>query len=380
MDFDLTEEQRLLQDSFSRLVGNAYPDLAARRGHQARPGGWSQDTWRQMAEMGLLGLPFPEAQGGFGGGPVETLLVMQDIGCALMLEPYLSTVVLGGGVLRRTGHTALLPRIIDGSLTLAFAHGEVQARHDLFDVATTAKPDAGGYVLAGAKPVVLHGDSAGQVIVSARTAGARRDRDGISLFLVPADAPGLLRRGYPTQDGQRAADITLADVHVPADALLGEAGQGLAVIEAVAESARAALCAEAVGAMQKLHDITVDYLKQRKQFGVAIGSFQALAHRAADMLVVLEQARSMAMYAAMMAETPDAGERRRAVGAAKLLVSRAADQLGRDAIQLHGGIGMTEEYQAGHYFKRLSMIASQFGDADFHLSELVKAGGLEAAA
>jgi pimeloyl-CoA dehydrogenase small subunit len=371
MDFDLSEDQRLLKDSIDRMIDDAYGDFEKRRAHQAGAAGWDGALWASFAEMGLLGLPFAEADGGFGGGAVETMLVMEAIGRGLVVEPYLASIVLGGGVLRRAGSAAqketLIPQLADGTLTMALAHGEAQARYDLHDVAATATPRAGGHLLDGRKAVVLHGDSAGQLVVSARTAGGRRDRDGITLFLVPADAPGVTRRGYPTQDGLRAADITLEAVAVGPEAVLGTIGQGLPVIEAVVDAAIAALCAEAVGAMEVLHATTVDYLKQRKQFGVAIGSFQALAHRAADMLVMLEQSRSMAMYAAMMAEAPDAQERRIAIASAKVLVSQAADRLGREAIQMHGGIGMTEEYKAGHYFKRLSVIAGMFGDADHHL-------------
>jgi pimeloyl-CoA dehydrogenase small subunit len=367
-------------DSVRRLVSDAYDDFEHRKTYRAEPHGWSEANWSKFAEMGLLGLPFAEADGGFGGGPLETMIVLENFGRGLVVEPYLATVVLGGGLLRRAGSAAqreaLIPGIAEGSLTLAFAHQERQARHDLFDVATTAKRDGAGYVLNGAKGVVLHGDSAGRLIVSARTAGNRRDREGISLFLLDPATPGVTRRGYATQDGLRAAEVVLENVSVPADALLGPEGGALPLIEQVVDEAQAAICAEALGAMEVLRDLTVNYLKQRTQFGQPIGNFQALQHRAADMLVATEQARSMAMYAAMMVQDPDPAARHVALSAAKALVARLADQLGKEAVQLHGGIAVTDEYKAGHYFKRLSMLGGLFGDVDHHLRVVVAAGGL----
>lgn len=384
MDFDLTDEQRMLSDSIRRLVSDAYDDFEKRKSYRAEPRGYAEANWQKFAEMGLLGLPFSEEDGGFGGGPVETMLVCEQFGRGLVVEPYLATVVLGGGLLKRAGSAAqraeLIPAIAEGTLTLAFAHQERQARHDLHDVATTATRSAEGYVLNGAKGVVLHGDSADRLIVSARTGGARRDRDGISLFLLDPATTGVTRRGYATQDGLRAAEVVLENVSVPADALLGPEGAALALIEQVVDEAQAAICAEALGAMDVLRDLTVDYLKQRTQFGQAIGNFQALQHRAADMLVATEQARSMAMYAAMMVQEADPAARRTALSAAKALVAKNADLLGKDAIQLHGGIAVTEEYKAGHYFKRLTMLAGLFGDVDHHLRVVVAAGGLPEAA
>ena len=380
MDFDLTEEQGLLRDSVGRLIEDAYGDFEKRKAYQREPHGFSDALWARYAELGLLGLPFAESDGGFGGGPVETMLVMEAIGRGLALEPYLATVMLGGGFLRVGGSTAqraaMVPRVADGSLKLAFAHGERQARYDLADVATTARREGDGYMLDGAKSLVLHGDSADRLVVSARLAGARRDRDGIGVFLIDAAAPGVARRGYPTQDAQRAAEVTLESVRVSADAAIGVPGEGYALIERVVDLAVAALCAEAVGAMQVLHELTVEYLKTRKQFGVPIGSFQALQHRAADMLVALEQARSMAMYAAMMAEAEDEAERHVAIAAAKAQVNESARMIGQAAIQLHGGIAMTQEYKAGHYFKRLTMIEALFGDTEHHLRTIAAGGGL----
>jgi pimeloyl-CoA dehydrogenase small subunit len=372
MDFDLTDEQRLLADSVNRFVADRYGDFEKRQAYRAEPRGYAAANWSAMAEMGLLGLPLPEEQGGFGGGPVETMIVMEAFGRGLVVEPYLATVVLGLGLLRRAGgDAALLEQVASGAATLSLAHQERQARHDLHDVATTACRADGGWLLDGAKGVVLHGDSATRLLVSARIAGARRDRAGIGLFLLDPAAPGVTRRGYATQDGLRAAEIVLEAA--PATLLAEEA---LPLIELVVDEAIAALCAEAVGAMETLRDLTVDYLKTRQQFGQPIGSFQVLQHRAADMLIATEQARSMAMYAAMMARHADPAARATALSAAKALVGRLADQLGKDAIQLHGGIAMTEEYKAGHYFKRLAMLGVLLGDVDHHLRRVVAAGGL----
>ncbi|MCQ4158827.1 acyl-CoA dehydrogenase family protein [Roseomonas sp. GC11] len=380
MDFDLTEEQRLLKESVDRLIADSYGDFEKRRHHQDNPRGYSPVLWAQYAELGLLGLPFSEEQGGFGGGPVETMIVMEALGRGLALEPYLASIVLGGGFLRLGGREELIGDVVGGTATLAFAQIERQSRNDLHDVATTARRTEAGWVLEGAKSLVLHGDSATHLIVSARNAGARRDRAGISLFLVPADAAGLSRRGYATQDGLRAAEVLLEKVALPPEALIGAEGEGLPLMERVVDIALAALCAEAVGAMEALHELTLDYLKQRKQFGTTIGSFQAVQHRAADMLVALEQARSMTMYAAMMAENPDPALRRPALAAAKALVNRSAELIGKEAIQLHGGIAMTMEYKAGHYFKRLTMLINQFGETDEHIRVVAEAGGLPAAA
>jgi pimeloyl-CoA dehydrogenase small subunit len=382
MDFDLTSEQSQLKDSVERLMAARYGSLEARQGLAKEPLGFSEKGWGQFAELGLLGLPFSEDEGGFGGGPVETLVVMEALGKGLALEPYLATVVLGGAALRYGATPAqkerIIPGIVEGSLRLALAFTEKQSRYDLNDVATTARKAGGGYVLEGAKSVVLNGDSAQHLVVSARTAGARRDRDGISLFLVATDAPGVTVRGYPTQDGGRAAEIALSGVAVGEDRLLGGVGQGLPVLERVAEHAIAALAAEAVGVMEALHGLTVDYLKTRQQFGAPIGQFQVLQHRAVDMLIALEQARSMAAYAAMMVEHEDATERAAALSAVKVQVNRSCRLVGQEAVQLHGGIGMTMEYLGAHYFKRLTMIESLFGDTPHHLRRVAEGGGLAA--
>jgi pimeloyl-CoA dehydrogenase small subunit len=376
MDFDLTEEQRLLRDSVDRLLADTYT-FEKRKGYLAEPEGWSRGLWAQYAELGLLGLPFAEEHGGFGGGGIETMLVMQAFGRVLALEPYLASVVLSGTALRLAGNQAaqadLLPQIAEGKLTVAFAHGERQARYDLPDVLTTARPKGGGWVIDGAKSVVTHGDIADKLIVSARTSGDRDDPGGVALFLVDAKANGIARRAYRLRDGMGAAEIALAGVEVGRDALLCEAGAAYPVIERVVEAGIAATAAEAVGAMETLQAMTLEYLKTRQQFGRAIGDNQALQHRATEMFVALEQGRSLAMLAAMMVEEPDTAERARNIAMVKVGVGQAARFVSQNAVQLHGGIGMTEEYAVGHYFRRCMVIEHSFGDTAHHLSRLAEA-------
>ena len=379
MDFDLSEEQRLLKESVDGLLNDAY-DFDSRKKYMAEKGGWSRAIWSRLAEQGLLGLPFSEEDGGFGAGAVETMIVMEALGKALVLEPYLATVVIAGAFLRHGGSAAQkaahIPGIIDGSRTFAFAQLEKNSRYDLDDVATTAKAKGDGWVIDGEKFVVLNGENAETLIVTARTKGARRDASGIGVFVVPADAKGVSRKGYPTQDGLHAADITFTGVEVGADAAIGDPDNALPLVERVVDEARTAMCAEAVGAMDESLKTTVEYLKTRKQFGVAIGSFQTLQHRAADMFVAVEQARSMSMFATMAAEFDDAGERATAVAAAKVQIGKSAKFVGQQAIQLHGGIGMTQEAKIGHYFKRLTMIENTFGDTEYLLRRVSDAGGL----
>ncbi|WP_213741354.1 pimeloyl-CoA dehydrogenase small subunit [Bradyrhizobium sp. dw_411] len=379
MDFDLSEEQRLLKESVDGLLGSSY-EFDDRKKYMAEKGGWSKSVWGKFAEQGLLGLPFSEDDGGFGAGAVETMIVMEALGKALVLEPYLPTVVIAGGFLRRGGSAAqkaeYIPAIIDGSKTFAFAQLEKNSRYDLGDVATSAKKKGEAYVIDGEKFVVLNGESADMLIVTARTKGSQRDADGVGVFLVPGNAKGVAKKGYPTQDGLHAADISFTGVEVGADAVIGDPENGLALIERVVDDARIALCAEAVGLMDESLKSTVEYLKTRKQFGVAIGSFQTLQHRAADMFVALEQARSMAMFATMAGDFDDAKERATAVAAAKVQIGKSLKFVGQQSIQLHGGIGMTMEAKIGHYFKRLTMIENTFGDTDYHLRRVTQGGGL----
>ena len=288
--------------------------------------------------------------------------------------------MLAGGFLRHGGSAAQkaahLPGIIDGSKTFAFAQLEKQSRYDLFDVATSAKKKGDGYVIDGEKFVVLNGENADTLIVTARTAGGQRDKSGIGVFIVPAGAKGVTRKGYPTQDGLHAADISFTGVEVGADSVIGDPANGLPLIERVVDEARIALCAEAVGLMDESLKTTVEYIKTRKQFGVAIGSFQSLQHRASDMFVALEQARSMSMFATMAAEFDDAKERATSIAAAKVQIGKSGKFVGQQSIQLHGGIGMTMEAKIGHYFKRLTMIETTFGDTDYHMRRVSEAGGL----
>jgi pimeloyl-CoA dehydrogenase small subunit len=383
MDFDLNDEQRLLKDSVDRLIADQY-DFEQRKAYAKHAGGYDPKIWAQYAELGLLALPFAEADGGIGGGPVETMIVMEAFGRGMVLEPYVASIVMAGGLIRQGATDAqksvLLPRLATGELKLSVGTQEAQSRFDLFDVATTAKADGtstnGGWILNGEKGVVLAGDTADAILVTARTSGNRRDKSGIGLFLVDTKTVGVTRRGYATNDGTRAAQLMLTDVRVGPEDVIGSATDALPLVERVMDQSIAALCAEAVGCMQALHDITLDYLKTRKQFGVPIGSFQVLQHRAADMFIALEQARSMAMYATMSADEPNAVERAKAMSAAKVQIGRSGNFIGKEAVQLAGGIGVTMEWKVGHYFKRLTMIDKALGDADYHLTKLAAAGGL----
>ncbi|MGE5268593.1 MAG: acyl-CoA dehydrogenase family protein [Thiohalocapsa sp.] len=373
MDFDLTEEQRLLRDSVDRLILDQYT-FEKRKAYRAEPEGWSRALWAQYAELGLLGLPFAEEYGGFGGGGIELMLVMEAFGRGLALEPYLATVVLAGTALRLAGSGAqrqeLLPQIAEGRLVLAWAHAERQARYDLDFVATKAARKGDGWVLDGAKSVVVHGDCADRLIVSARTAEAAQNETGITLFLVDAKAPGVARRAYKMRDATGAAEIALSGVEVGAEAVIGPVGNAFPIIERVVEAGIAATCAEAVGAMHALHDMTLEYLKTRQQFGRRIGDNQALQHRATEMFMSLEQGRSMAMLAAMMMAEENAGERAHNIAMAKVAVGQAARFVSQNAVQLHGGIGMTEELAVGHYFRRIMVIEHSFGDTTHHLGRL----------
>jgi alkylation response protein AidB-like acyl-CoA dehydrogenase len=390
MDFNFKEEQLQLADALKRWIARDYT-FEARRAIVASAAGVSDAAWATLAELGLTALPLPEAQGGFDGNAVDMFVVMQELGRGLVVEPYFAT-MFGAEFLRRgRAHDALLERVAAGELKLACALGERQSRHDLRDVATRATLDAAdgdGWRLHGEKKAVLHGAQAGVLIVSSRTAGAQRDEDGITLFAVPADAAGVATRDVRMLDGQRAADVLLRDVKVGADAVVGTVGEGWIILEAAADHGAGLLCAEALGAMDALFGATLDYLKTRQQFGVPIGKFQALQHRMADMYVHLEQARSMALLAAVRlaaehladdarnaGDANAAAERRRAVAAAKYRVGQAARFVGQQAIQLHGGMGVTDELPASHYFKRLSTIELTLGDCDHHLARFIAQPG-----
>lgn len=377
MDFGFTEEQQQLRDALARFVEREYA-FEKRRAIVGSAEGFSREVWAQLAEMGLLGLTIPEEHGGFGGTAVDTLIAMQAIGNGLVVEPYLASAVLGAGIVARAGTAAqkesLLPAAARGERLLTLAHGEAGARYEPAHVATCARREGSRFVLDGRKSVVPWGAQADTLVVSARTAGGTRDAEGLSLFLVDRAAKGVGVRDYRTIDGQRAAEIELHAVTVGEGAVLGLLDHALPAVERIADVGAAALCAEAVGVMETLHAQTLDYIKTRHQFGQPIGRFQVLQHRAVDMFIHLEQSRSMAMLAAVKADADAAAERSRTVSAAKAHLGRSGRLVSQAAIQLHGGMGVTDELPASHYAKRLTMIDFQLGDADYHAERFVALG------
>jgi alkylation response protein AidB-like acyl-CoA dehydrogenase len=371
VNFDYNEEQRLLAASIRRFAEKDY-GFDARRKIVAGPEGWSRAVWSTLAELGVLGLPLPAEFGGFGGGAVDLVSVMEMIGEALVVEPFLATVGLGARFVARGGtatqQARLLPAVAGGELILAFAHTERGARYDLARIAMRARRTSDGYVLDGEKRVVLHAPCAQRLVVSARTQGELAEPRGISLFLVDAGAPGVTMRRYRTIDELPAADVSFRAVKVGADALIGGEDEGLALIEEVVDYATALVCAEAVGAIKYANDATLEYLKTRKQFGVPIGSFQALQHRMVDMVIAHEQAKSMASLACAAVDGErEPARRKRMVSAAKVRIADACRHVSQESVQLHGGMGMSDEMKVSHTFRRLTMIAQQFGDADHHL-------------
>jgi alkylation response protein AidB-like acyl-CoA dehydrogenase len=377
VDFRYSEEQLALQDTLQRFISRDY-DFAQRRALVRSPLGFSAEAWARYAELGLLALPFPEEFGGLGGSGVDVMAVMEQVGQGLLLEPYVSTVVLCGGLIRDAASEnikrSILPRIAAGQLQMALAAYEAAGRYDLAHVACTAVEAGGGWSLSGRKAVVLDAPSADYFLVSARSAGQVRDRDGISLFLVARDAPGVTTFPYPTQSGGRAADLQLTNASP--EALIAVPGRALGIIERAVDSAIAALCAEALGIVTALNQATLNYLKTRKQFGVAIGAFQALQHRMAEMIIAAEQTRSMAIIAAVHVDVDDVAKRRRAISGAKAYVGQAGRFVGQQAVQLHGAMGVVDDLIVSHYFKRLTMIDMSLGDADFHLAQFSDAPGV----
>jgi alkylation response protein AidB-like acyl-CoA dehydrogenase len=369
MNFDLSEEQKLVQESIERFVKDTY-SLETRQKLAAGKSGFGEANWATMAELGWLALPFAETDGGFGGNQIDTMVIMEQFGKGLVLEPYLASIVMGGGALKH-GSAALkaefLPGVIDGTRQLALAYAEAQARFDLDDVVTSARRDGEHYVLNGQKSMVLNGGTAHQLVVSARTSGGQTDRNGITLFLVDADAAGLTRDSFPTVDGLRAAEVVLKDVRVPASRLIGNADQGFAILNAVANDAILALCAEAVGAMEVLYKDTVAYTQERVQFDHPLADFQVLQHRMVDMFMEYEQCKSLLYRATLETAQGTSTTAQRTIHALKHLVGRSGIFIGESAVQLHGGMGMTEELRVGHYFKRMLVIDSQFGNTDYHL-------------
>src|SRR5438552_2159426 len=376
MNFEYSDEQKLLSETLRKFLNTGY-GFDARAKIMAGPAGYSEDVWAVLAEMGILSVPFDAAHGGFGGTTVDMMVVMEAFGEFLVVEPYLATVGLGGRFVARGGSAAqqarILPALIQGKLKMAFAQTERGARYDLRHVASRAVKSGDGWRLDGDKRMVLHGGSADLLVVSARTAGGGHDADGVSLFLVERTAPGVSVTEYRTLDNLRVADVKLAGVSVGADALLGREGGGFDLAEEVVDYATALVCAEAVGAIKYAHDATLEYLKTRRQFGVAIGSFQALQHRMVDMVISGEQAKSMAGLAcAKVDSATDPVERKRIVSAAKIKIADACRHVAQEAIQLHGGMGMSDELKVSHTFRRLTMIAQQFGDADHHLERFAE--------
>jgi alkylation response protein AidB-like acyl-CoA dehydrogenase len=371
MDFNYSNEQIALQETLQRFIGRNY-GFERRRELTRSTLGFSAEAWAQYAELGLLSLPFPERFGGLNGNAVDIMLVMELVGRGLLLEPFLSTIVMCGGLIRDAASEplkkALLPRVGAGEVMLALACYEAGARYDLSRVECTAERSGGGWRLSGEKTVVLDASSADYFLVSARSGGDAAERAGISLFLVGRDAAGVTLFAYPTQSGGRAADLRLEKVTLGSDALIGAAGQGLAVVERAVDTGIAALCAEALGIMVALNEATLNHLKTRKQFGVPIGKFQALQHRMADMFIAAEQARSMAVIAAVYGDSADAAARRRAVSGAKAYIGQAARLVGQQAVQMHGAMGVVDDLIVSHYFKRLTMIDMSFGDVDYHLA------------
>jgi pimeloyl-CoA dehydrogenase small subunit len=370
MDFSFSEEQTLLQDSIEKFIQNDYA-FEARQKVVKNEQGFSSENWKTFAELGWLGVPFPEADGGFGGKAIEAMIMAEQFGRGLVVEPFLATVVLAGGALKIAGTAAqkekYLAGVIDGSLQGALAYAEPQGRFNLADLTTTADKQGDGYVINGYKAVVLNGPAADFLVISARTGGGQRDADGVSLFVVAADAEGVGRRNYPTVDAFQAAEITFDNLKVGADALIGEEGKGLTVIEQVVDEGILAVGSEAVGCMEVLYKATVEYCKTREQFGQPIGKFQVLQHRMVDMFMEHEQSKSLMYMAAMRMDEGYGPEAQKAVSAFKVQVGKSGRFVGQSAVQLHGGMGMTDELNVGHYFKRLTMVDTLFGNVDFHL-------------
>ena len=371
MNFELSEEQRMIQQSVERFVDDNY-DLNSRVDLSSKSPGFSTKNWHSMAELGWLGLPFEEEDGGFGGNQIDVLVVMEQFGRGLVLEPYLASIVMGGGALKRGGTNALkseiLPQVIEGTLQLAFAYAEEQSRFDLDDVMTSARKEGENFVLNGQKSMVQNAETADKIVVSARTSSGQVSPQGITLFLIDADAEGLSRDNFPTVDGLRASEITLDNVSVGPDRILGEVDQGFSILQSVANDAMLALSAEAVGAMEVLYKDTVDYTQQREQFDHPLSEFQVLQHRMVDMFMEYEQCKSL-LYRATMETIQDPEAAQRTIHALMHLIGKSGMFIGENAVQLHGGMGMTEELRIGHYFKRLLVIDATFGNADYHLQK-----------
>lgn len=373
MDFSISEEQSMLADSVSRFIDNDY-DFELRQKNAASAEGYSKELWQTFAELGWTAVPFAEEDGGLGGGPVEMMLMMQQFGRGLMIEPFLANIVLAGGVLRRAASAEQkakwLAPLIEGSLQTALAFAEPQARFDIANIVTTAVKDGNDYVLTGKKSLVLNGGNADLLIIPARTAGDVTDEQGITLFAVAADAEGMDIKSFATVDASTAAEIDLDALRIAPGNILGRVDEGFAALQAATDEATLAVSAEAVGIIRAMHDKTVAYSKERVQFGVPISSFQALQHRMVDMLMAAEQTQSLLMWCVMLNTADDAGARK-AISALKYQVGTAGIKVAQEAVQIHGGMGVTWELDIAHYFKRLTAIDLLFGNADFHLDRFI---------
>ena len=381
MDFNFTDEQNMIRDSLARLIREKY-DFETRHKAVHSELGRDPSLWSQFAELGLLMAPFSEEDGGLGGSAVDAMVVMEEFGKGIVTEPFIPSVVCGGGFLKHAGSSAQkenhLAGIMSGEQIFAFAYAEPRGRYNLADLETTAKKDGDGYVLNGHKAVVIAAPWATHFVVTARTSGGQRDAGGVSVFIVEKDASGVTTRDYPTVDARRASEVYFENVSVGADALIGEADNGLPLVEQVADEAIAALCAEACGAMGVAHQMTVDYSRERKQFGTPIGKFQVLQHRMVDMFMEHQQAISLT-YMATLKLGEDTATRKMAASAAKVKIGQAGRFVGQESIQIHGGMGMTEELAVGHYFKRLTMIDAQLGNVDHHLKRYTALSAAEMA-
>ncbi|MFT3809163.1 MAG: acyl-CoA dehydrogenase family protein [Micropepsaceae bacterium] len=376
MDFSFSEEQTLLRNSVQKFIQGSY-DFETRRKVSKSDAGWRKEVYGQFAEMGLLGVAIPEDFGGLGGSAVDTMIIAEEFGRGLVIEPWLQNAIIATGILKAAGSTAqkeeLLASIAAGESIFAFAYAEPQGRYNLADLTTTAKKSGDGYVLNGHKAVVLGAPFADKLIVTARTSGGQRDADGVTIFVVDKGAKGVSTRDYPAVDGSRASEVTLENVSVGADAVIGEVGKGLPTVELAADQAIAALAAESTGAMKVLNDTTIEYAKTRKQFGTPIGKFQVLQHRMVDMFMNYEQSVSIAYMVTLKLEEEEI-ERKKAASAAKVQIGKAGRFIGQSAVQIHGGMGMTDELNVGHYFKRLTMIDTLFGNVDHHLKRYASLG------
>ena len=371
MNFELSEEQKMIQQSVERFVQENY-DLTNRIKISSEDPGYSKDYWSSMAELGWLGLAFEEEDGGFGGNQIDTLVLMEQFGKGLVLEPFLANVVLGGGAIKRgasqTIKDSIIPGIMDGSMHVTLAYAEEQSRFDIEDVATSAREEDGNFIINGKKSMVLNAESADKIVIVARTSGSQVDENGISLFIVDATSEGIERENFPTVDGLRASEVIFENVKVPSENLIGEKDKGFEILQAVVNDAILALAAEAVGAMEVLYKDTVEYTQQREQFDHALSDFQVLQHRMVDMFMEYEQCKSL-LFRATMETVQDPKLSQRIVHALKHLIGKSGIFVGESAVQLHGGMGVTEELRIGHFFKRLLVIDSQFGNADFHLNK-----------